>query len=92
MRGVSANVMMGQMGVFGTGCFKLILDMDKMKKQDYQDVDMRNDQDEIEKEFGLIDDKADTCSKSNVEIQNNLYTVKHGEPTQKADDDYDIGF
>ena len=92
MRGVSANVMMGQMGVFGTGCFKLILDMDKMKKQDDQDVDMRNDQDEIEKEFGLIDDKADTCSKSNVEIQNNLYTVKHGEPTQKADDDYDIGF
>ena len=92
MRGVSANVMMGQMGVFGTGCFKLILDMDKMKKQDDQDVDMRNDQEEIEKEFGLIDDKADTCSKSNVEIQNNLYTVKHGEPTQKADDDYDIGF
>jgi DNA-directed RNA polymerase II subunit RPB1 len=92
MRGVSANVMMGQMGVFGTGCFKLILDMDKMKKQEDQEVDTRNEQDEIEKEFGLIDDKADACAKSAVEIQNNLYTVKHGEPTQKADDDYDIGF
>jgi len=93
MRGVSANVMMGQMGVFGTGCFKLILDMDKMKKQDDQEVDTRNEQEEIEKEFGLIDDKADTCSKSTVEIQNNLYTMKPTEtPTQQNDDDYDIGF
>ena len=93
MRGVSANVMMGQMGVFGTGCFKLILDMDKMKKQDDQEVDTRNEQEEIEKEFGLIDDKTDTCAKSTVEIQNNLYTMKPSEtPTQQNDDDYDIGF
>jgi DNA-directed RNA polymerase II subunit RPB1 len=93
MRGVSANVMMGQMGVFGTGCFKLILDMDKMKKQDDQEVDTRNEQEEIEKEFGLIDDKTDNCAKSTVEIQNNLYTMKPSEtPTQQNDDDYDIGF
>jgi DNA-directed RNA polymerase II subunit RPB1 len=92
MRGVSANVMMGQMGVFGTGCFKIILDMDKMKKQDDQDVDMRNAQQEIDIEFGLIDDKTDTCSKSNIKIQNNISTMKHTEPTEQHDDDYDIGF
>ena len=31
MRGVSANVMMGQMGVFGTGAFQVVLDMEQMK-------------------------------------------------------------
>jgi len=91
MRGVSANVMMGQMGVFGTGCFKLILDMEKMKKMDDVDVDMRNIDNEIEKEFGLIDDKTDVCSKPNIEIQNNLSTLRHTETEQK-DDDYDLGF
>jgi DNA-directed RNA polymerase II subunit RPB1 len=91
MRGVSANVMMGQMGVFGTGCFKLILDMDKMKKMNDTDVDIRNIDNEIEKEFGLIDDKTDLCSKTNIEIQNNLSTLRHTETEQK-DDDYDMGF
>jgi DNA-directed RNA polymerase beta' subunit len=91
MRGVSANVMMGQMGVFGTGSFKLILDMDKMKKLNDTDVDMRNTNDEIEKEFGLIDDKTDTCSKPNIEIQNNITNLKYSE-TNQTDDDYDLGF
>jgi len=91
MRGVSANVMMGQMGVFGTGCFKLILDMEKMKKVNDVDVDIRNIDNEIEKEFGLIDDKTDLCSKQNIEIQNNLSTLRHTEKEQK-DDDYDLGF
>jgi DNA-directed RNA polymerase beta' subunit len=91
MRGVSANVMMGQMGVFGTGCFKLILDMEKMKKMDDTDVDMRNLDNEIEKEFGLIDDKTDTCSKPNIEIQNNITNIKYSE-TKQTEDDYDLGF
>jgi len=91
MRGVSANVMMGQMGVFGTGSFKLILDMDKMKKMNDTDVDMRNIDNEIEKEFGLIDDKTDTCSKPNIEIQNNITNLKYSE-TNQTDDEYDMGF
>jgi len=91
MRGVSANVMMGQMGVFGTGSFKLILDMDKMKKMNDTDVDIRNIDNEIEKEFGLIDDKTDTCSKPNIEIQNNITNLKYSE-TNQTDDEYDMGF
>jgi DNA-directed RNA polymerase beta' subunit len=92
MRGVSANVMMGQMGVFGTGSFKLILDMDKMKKMNDTDVDMRNIDNEIEKEFGLIDDKTDTCSKPNIEIQNNITNLKYNETNQRDNDEYDMGF
>jgi len=92
MRGVSANVMMGQMGVFGTGSFKLILDMDKMKKMNDTDVDIRNIDNEIEKEFGLIDDKTDTCSKPNIEIQNNITNLKYNETNQTDNDEYDMGF
>ena len=92
MRGVSANVMMGQMGVFGTGSFKLILDMDKMKKMNDTDVDIRNIDNEIEKEFGLIDDKTDTCSKPNIEIQNNITNLKYNETNQRDNDEYDMGF
>jgi DNA-directed RNA polymerase II subunit RPB1 len=92
MRGVSANVMMGQMGIFGTGCFQLILDMEKMKQMEDKEVSTKNAQQEIEKEFGLLDDKSDVCSKANIEILNTISTMKHEEPNQKNDDDYDIGF
>jgi len=92
MRGVSANVMMGQMGVFGTGCFQLILDMEQMKNQEDIEVDMKNKEREIEKMFGLSDDKTDECSKTNIEIQNNLSTIKQPDVVDNTDDNYDIGF
>ena len=92
MRGVSANVMMGQMGVFGTGCFQLILDMEQMKNQEDKEVDMRNKEQEIEKMFGLAEDRTDICSKNNIEIQNNLSTIKQPNVVDTPDDNYDIGF
>ena len=92
MRGVSANVMMGQMGLFGTGCFQLILDMEQMKNQEDIEVDMKNKDREIEKMFGLSEDKTDVCSKSNIEIQNNLSTIKQPDVVDNTDDNYDIGF
>jgi DNA-directed RNA polymerase beta' subunit len=92
MRGVSANVMMGQMGVFGTGCFQLILDMEQMKNQEDKEVDIRNKEQEIEKMFGLAEDRTDICSKNNIEIQNNLSTIKQPNVVDNQDDNYDIGF
>jgi DNA-directed RNA polymerase II subunit RPB1 len=92
MRGVSANVMMGQMGVFGTGCFQLVLDMDKMRNMDDQEVDMTDKKQEIEKLFGKLDDRSDICSKSNIEINNNLAALKPVDSDECTDDNYDIGF
>ena len=92
MRGVSANVMMGQMGVFGTGCFQLVLDMDKMRNMDDQEVDMTDKKQEIEKLFGKLDDRSDICSKSNIEINNNLAAMKPVDNDECTDDNYDIGF
>jgi DNA-directed RNA polymerase II subunit RPB1 len=91
MRGVSANVMMGQMGIFGTGCFQLVLDMEKMKNMEDTQVDMLNKDKEIERLFGGLEDKGDTCSKSNTEIKNNLSAIKR-EDLGQCDDDYDVGF
>ena len=92
MRGVSANVMMGQMGVFGTGSFQLVLDMEKMRDLEDQEVDMTNNNQEIEKMFGKLEDNTDVCSKSNIEINNNLAAIKPVDNDECTDDNYDIGF
>ena len=92
MRGVSANVMMGQMGVFGTGSFQLVLDMDKMRNMDDQEVDTTDKKQEIEKLFGKLEDKTDICSKSNIEINNNIGAIKPADNDECTDDNYDLGF
>ena len=93
MRGVSANVMMGQMGVFGTGSFQLVLDMEKMTDMDDVDVNTKDTRQEIERLFGAIEDSTSACSKNNVVIRNNLETIKpHNTPACNDDDGYDAGF
>jgi len=92
MRGVSANVMMGQMGIFGTGSFKLVLDMDKVAELDDVEIDTTNIQTEIEKSFGLSDDSG-SCSKQKVEISNNASAIKRVDLGECAvNDDYNMGF
>jgi len=92
MRGVSANVMMGQMGVFGTGSFQLVLDMDAMKKVEANDVDTKDSNKEIDRMFGNLEDKTDICSKANIEITNNLSAIKKQDMGNCSNDGYDIGF
>jgi len=91
MRGVSANVMMGQMGIFGTGCFQLVLDMEQMKKLEDLEVDMNNANIDIDILFGGLEDATDTCSKNAVEIRNNVTAIKTVD-MGNCEDDYDIGF
>ena len=89
MRGVSANVMCGQMGNYGTHSFQLALDMEEMEKQDAFDVEP--EEDTIEKAFDLHSDKGG-CSKGQLVIQNNIANIQvHGE-AGVCDDDYDAGF
>jgi DNA-directed RNA polymerase II subunit RPB1 len=92
MRGVSANVMMGQMGVFGTGSFQLVLDMEKMRDMEDQEVDMTNTNQEIERMFGKLDDRTDACSKNKIEITNNVTAIRRVDNDECGDDNYDIGF
>jgi len=63
MTGVSASVMTGQMGYYGTSAFKLLLNLPKMK--DIQPHTMQT----VEYDETL---KEDSCSASNIQIRNNL--------------------
>ena len=70
MKGISANVMCGQEGFYGTSSFQTFLDIEQMTSLEhtfkYEHVDKN---DVIEKGlFGKIDDPMDTCSKQTIEI------------------------
>jgi DNA-directed RNA polymerase beta' subunit len=91
MRGVSANVMMGQVGYYGTNAFNLVLDMKETEKLADAQLDLTDANTEIEKMFKISEDKSDVCSKSNIVIQNNIANIKQGE-TKICDDDYNMGF
>jgi DNA-directed RNA polymerase II subunit RPB1 len=70
MRGVSANVMCGQEGLFGTNAFQILLDMDAMRKFE---VEL-----EYEKELDMdeIFERKDSCSVENIVIENNINHIK----------------
>jgi len=92
MRGVSANVMMGQMGIFGTGCFQLVLDIEKIKTLEDKEIDLTNSNKQIDKLFGNLEDSSDVCSKNNIEINNNLSSIPTQDNDECGDDEYDMGF
>jgi len=78
LRGVSANVMCGQEGLFGTNCFQVVLDMDEMRKLDeIINVENPDTSEVIDKLFGDTDDPEIKCSKSKLIIQNNVSSVKN---------------
>jgi DNA-directed RNA polymerase II subunit RPB1 len=91
MRGVSASVMMGQHGYFGTGCFGLVLDMKEMENMDSVEVESKDKT--IEDIFGKFEEKGDTCSKNKIEIKNNIAAIKSEDNGAcNTNDGYDIGF
>lgn len=92
MKGVSASVMCGQYGSYGTGSFGLVLDMAEMEKLDNAMVDIRNAGDDIEKAFNSMEDNADACSKNRIQIRNNVVNIVGRGDDTTCDDDYDAGF
>jgi hypothetical protein len=90
MRGVSATVMMGQYGYFGTNSFNLVLDLEQMKNLESLQVDVSNKEDDIEKMF-KTGEGDETCSRKNIEIKNNIESIKKQE-IKICDDDYNMGF
>ena len=91
LKGISANVMCGQEGFFGTSAFQVVLDIDEMIKleaaAEYKNVDVV---DEIDKFFGNIDNPNDSCSVNKISIQNNAISIKPKDMGE--DDDYNPGF
>ena len=89
LRGISANVMCGQEGLFGTAVFQVVLDINEMinldekYKYEYQDKDsLINDS-----LFGALENPDDICSKQNLQIQTNVSNIIVEE--MGNNDDYD---
>jgi DNA-directed RNA polymerase II subunit RPB1 len=75
MRGVSANVMCGQEGMYGTNSFQVVLDMERMKQlQEQAPVMKTNVEEEIEKMYHGA--QEDTCDISSISTANNVLNVK----------------
>ena len=91
MRGVSANVMCGQYGNYGTGSFQVILDMKEMETLDAFDIDSTNVDKEIDETFSKHSGKSE-CTKTDIMIQNNIANIQKGTGDDVCDDGYNIGF
>jgi DNA-directed RNA polymerase II subunit RPB1 len=91
MRGVSANVMCGQFGNYGTSSFQLVLDMDAVVALEATPLSQEVYDDEDDEG----DDVQDTVLKSKLTIHNNI-TLMMSEPTagpeEDEPDDYNLGF
>jgi DNA-directed RNA polymerase beta' subunit len=77
MRGISANVMCGQEGLFGTASFQVVLDQNEMIKLDEQyRYEYENKEELIDKGlFGAIEDDKDACSTKNLTIDDNIVNI-----------------
>jgi DNA-directed RNA polymerase II subunit RPB1 len=94
LRGVSANIMCGQEGFYGTSAFQVVLDIEKMQEiQETSEYKNINENLEIERFLGSIDDPNDVCSIKNLEIRNNVGNIKSKIVKNVDDDnDYNPGF
>jgi len=91
MRGVSANVMCGQQGYFGTSSFQVLADINEVMKYNIvQEGDGDNDN-IIESAFGNVQSDDNVCSTDALNIENNAMNIKKID-IGDSDDDYDIEF
>jgi len=88
MRGISANVMCGQEGLFGTASFQVVLDLNEMVSlEEKYKYDYENKEELIEQGlFGNLEDPNDACSTKNLTIENNVINIQSEE--MGGDNDY----
>ena len=91
MRGISANVMVGQEGLFGTSSFQVLLNTNEMKKLTITDKGASDSYESlVKKHFSHIEDQQSECSSSKLKIQNNITNIKFKGVTDEDNEDYII--
>ena len=96
MKGVSANIMCGQEGYYGTNSFKLLTNIDEIMKIKPDNTELENEninveynEDYIKKQFdSSLEDS--TCSTNNLLIESTINSIKSQH--MGGDDDYNIDF
>tara|TARA_B110000483_G_scaffold144911_1_gene172943 strand:+ start:330 stop:6242 length:5913 start_codon:yes stop_codon:yes gene_type:complete len=94
MTGISANIMCGQEGYFGTGSFQVILDFNKMTRLQEEIGAESNKILETDIDISAImgaEGEDNGCSKQNIQINNTSEYIE-GKDTGIVDDEYDPGF
>jgi len=88
MTGISANIMCGQQGYYGTSSFDIMLDINEISKLKSKNMEKKFDIDNLMDE---IDNSEDFCSVNNIKIDDGSSQIK-SKNTGNIDDDYDMGF
>jgi DNA-directed RNA polymerase II subunit RPB1 len=91
-RGVSANVMCGQEGFYGTSAFQVVLDLEEMMKltESFVAQEDETSAESIDKMFGSIESPDAPCSTNKLVIQNNVVSIKSKD--SGGDSEYNPGF
>ena len=90
MRGVSANVMCGQEGYFGTSAFQVVLDIDEVTKHVAEEWKEQNESAAIQECFEGVTSQGDPCAIGNLAIQTSIENITSADLGN--DDDYNPGF
>ena len=86
MNGISANVMTGQLGKYGTSSFGVVLDIQKMSSLGAKAMEEKMD---VDKMFD-IEDENDVCATTNIQMNNDANLIDSKQIVE--DDDYNPGF
>jgi len=89
MRGVSANVMCGQPGYYGTNAFGLLLDMKAIEETEDVGVEMENVRENIDANFAELLEKDDKCKMDKIAVNNNVSNLS-ALSCGNYDDDYSL--
>ena len=80
VKGVSANVMCGQEGYYGTSAFQIVLDINKMAEltveQEHKTLPDHSIEDIIDKEFKNMEDVGEYCSSANITFSTGIENIK----------------
>ena len=89
LRGISANVMCGQEGLFGTASFQVVLDINEMIKLEEKYKYEYEDKDELITNglFNKIEDPTEMCSTQSLQVKTNVANIRKEE--LGTDNDYD---
>ena len=86
MRGVSANVMCGQPGYYGTNSFSLLLDLKALENVSASEVVKDDD---INEHFENLEKEDIKCSMKKINIDNNVVNIKMKD-VGSCDDEYEL--
>jgi DNA-directed RNA polymerase beta' subunit len=91
MRGISANVMCGQEGFYGTSAFQVILDLEQMKKLQAVKISYADANVDLENILAEMEDTSqDPCSNDKLMIKNDVVNIKQADLGD--DNNYNPGF